>query len=132
MKPPRRSMRLRTFAVLFLVTSLPLGGAVQAQAVEPRGYALRSGDRMEIDLHTSARDEVTVVDGECYVDVNGDMFLPIVGRLNVLGMDQAAIRFELRRLCEDLWDRAHDIGPAIWSILSGAQLPRIFVGAEPG
>ena len=125
-------MMLRAFAVLFHVTSLPLSGAVQAQAVEPRGYALRSGDRMEIDLHTSIKDEVTVVHGECYIDVNGDVFLPIVGRPNVLGMDQAAIRLELTRLYEDLWDGAHDIRPAVWSILSKAQLPRIFIGAEPG
>ena len=33
---------------------------------------------------------------------------------------------------EELWGRAHDIGPAVWSILSKAQPPRTFVGAGPG
>jgi len=33
---------------------------------------------------------------------------------------------------EELWGTAHDIGPAVWSILSKAQPPRTFVGAGPG
>ena len=96
MKRPRSSTLLRALAALFLVTSVPASAA--AQEDEHPGYALRSGDRMEIDLYTSAGDEVTVVGGERYIDVNGDVFLPMVGTLNVLGMDQTELRLELTRL----------------------------------
>jgi len=90
-------MLLRALAALFLANASPFYGAIQAQTVERQGYALRSGDRMEIDLYTAAGDEVTVVGGERYIDVNGDVFLPMVGTLNVLGMDQTALRLELTR-----------------------------------
>ncbi len=90
-------MLLRALAALFLANASPFYGAIQAQTVEHQGYALRSGDRMEIDLYTAAGDEVTVVGGERYIDVNGDVFLPMVGTLNVLGMDQTMLRLELTR-----------------------------------
>ena len=94
----------RALAALFLVTSMPVAGAAQGGDPEPTGYSLRSGDRMEIDLYTSAGLRVTVVGGERYLDVNGEVFLPYVGPVNVLGLNQSELRLELTKLYTEFYD----------------------------
>ena len=96
MKRPRLAMLPCAVAALLFVTSAPATGA--AQDAGAHQYALRPGDRIEIDLYTSAGIEVPVVRGERYLDVNGEVFLPYVGPINVLGMQQSELRLELTRL----------------------------------
>ena len=95
MKRPHLLVLLRTLAALFCVTSFPLSGAAQEDDPARSAYTLRSGDRIQIDLYTSAGVEVAVVRGERYLDVNGEVFLPYIGTVNVLGLDQSALRLEL-------------------------------------
>ena len=96
MKRLCRSVLPRVLAALFLLSWLPGTAAAQEDDHEHPGYALRSGDRIEIDLY-SAGVEIVVVGGERYIDVNGDVFLPYIGPINVLGMDQTSLRLELTR-----------------------------------
>ncbi len=103
MKHPRLRVLLRALAALSLVTSLPLSGVAQVDDHDHPRYALRAGDRIEIDLYSSAGIEVAVVRGERYLDVNGDVFLPFVGPVNVLGMDQSSLRVELTRLYSEFY-----------------------------
>ena len=102
MKRPHLPVLLRTLTALFCVTSFPLSGAAQEDDPDPV-YPLRSGDRIQIDLYTSAGVEVAVVRGERYLDVNGEVFLPYIGTVNVLGLDQGSLRLELTRRYSDFF-----------------------------
>ena len=60
-----------------------------------QAYALRSGDKVTIELFTAAGQEVDVVGDEHTIDVNGDIFLPYVGTLRAAGLDQSELRHVL-------------------------------------
>jgi polysaccharide export outer membrane protein len=67
---------------------LPLPAAAQ----EGFGYALRPGDKVTIEVFTSAGDKVDVVAGERILDRNGDVYLPYVGTVRAAGLDQNSLR----------------------------------------
>lgn len=92
----------RLLSALLLLSWLPGTAAAQEDDHEHPGYALRSGDRIEIDLY-AAGSEIGLVGGERYIDVNGEVFLPLIGPINVLGMDQASLRLELTRLYTEFY-----------------------------
>jgi len=61
-------------------------------AQETGAYSVRSGDRLTIQLFTAAGQKVQVVEGQRIIDRNGDVFLPYVGTVQVVGLDQRSIR----------------------------------------
>ena len=63
-----------------------------ALAQEEVAYALRPGDKVTVEVFTSAGDKVDVVAGERILDRNGDVFLPYVGTLRAAGLDQNSLR----------------------------------------
>ena len=66
--------------------------ATGVSAQDEEAYAVRAGDRLTIQLFTSAGQEVNVVEGQRIIDRNGDVFLPFVGTVQVVGLDQTGIR----------------------------------------
>ena len=89
------------FPSAFLVT-LPLPGAAQSD-LNARGYSLHPGDRIEIELYTDAGVELTVVAGERTVNEGGEVFLPFVGTVRVLGMRQDELRDTLKIMYEEFY-----------------------------
>jgi protein involved in polysaccharide export with SLBB domain len=68
------------------VTELP---AVTKTGVQP-------GDQIVIAFYTAAGTELAEVSGERTVDDNGELFLPFLGTVPVLGLDAEAVRELLR------------------------------------
>ena len=93
----------RSLGALLLLSWLPGTAAGQEDDHEHPGYALRAGDRIEIDLYAAGL-EIGVVGGERHIDVNGDVFLPFIGSVNVLGMDQSSLRLKLTELYTEFFD----------------------------
>lgn len=82
------SHRLLPSLLLFLAL-----GAAPAPAQEaPAGFSIRSGDRITLALFTAAGEEVEVVTGDRVVDLNGEVFLPYLGTVQVAGLDEAGLR----------------------------------------
>jgi len=55
-------------------------------------YALQAGDKITLEVFTSAGEKVEVVAGERILDRNGDVYLPYVGTVHAAGMDQNSLR----------------------------------------
>ncbi len=63
-----------------------------AVAQEEVFYTLRPGDKVTIEVFTSAGEKVDVVAGERILDRNGDVYLPYVGTVRASGLDQNSLR----------------------------------------
>ncbi len=63
-----------------------------ASAQEGVVYALRPGDKVTLEVFTSAGEKVDVVAGERILDRNGDVYLPFVGTVQAAGLDQNSFR----------------------------------------
>ena len=84
----QRSLILTTAAFLLAV-------GAHAQEIVPGGetaYAVQSGDRIQLQMFTAAGVEVGEVEGERIIDRAGNVFLPYVGTVMVVGLDQGGIR----------------------------------------
>lgn len=115
--------------ILALVTLLVIPGSGAAQimadsaALPPTNetYELRAGDRVTIELYTSAGVEVAVVGGERTVDNDGNVFLPFVGTVRVAGMKANDLRAELTgRYAEFYADPVVDIKVELRISVTGA------------
>ena len=93
-------------AVTVFAFSLFLGACATTQsipqvtelpALTKRG--LQPGDQLVIAFYTAAGAELQEVSGERTIDDNGEIFLPFLGTVSVLGIDVQAIR-ELLPLCQ--------------------------------
>ena len=84
-------MSARSLRSLFLAGFLALAPA-SALAQEDSPYALRPGDKVTLEVFTSAGGKVDVVMGERILDRNGDLFLPYVGTIHAAGLDQNSLR----------------------------------------
>jgi polysaccharide export outer membrane protein len=83
------SSRIRSsLLVAGILVLLPL----PAQAQEEVAYTLRPGDKVTLEVFTSAGDKVDVVAGERILDRNGDVYLPYVGTVRAAGLDQNSLR----------------------------------------
>jgi polysaccharide export outer membrane protein len=67
-------------------------GAVPSSAQQDFNYSIRPGDKVTVEVFTSAGEKVSVVEGERILDRNGEVFLPYVGTLGAAGMDQHSLR----------------------------------------
>ncbi|MHB1191646.1 MAG: polysaccharide biosynthesis/export family protein [Longimicrobiales bacterium] len=63
-----------------------------ASAQEGVVYALRPGDKVTVEVFTSAGEKVDVVAGERILDRTGDVYLPFVGTVQAAGLDQNSFR----------------------------------------
>ncbi len=102
MTRPSARLVLRTLFPLSFLVALPLPGAAQNNLYDG-GYSLNPGDRIEIELYTDAGVQLSVVGGERTVDEGGEVFLPYVGSVKVLGMRQDELRDALRVLYEEFY-----------------------------
>jgi protein involved in polysaccharide export with SLBB domain len=93
---------LRKLLPLCFLVALPLPGAAQSD-LNARVYSLNPGDRIEIELYTDAGVELTVVAGERTVNEGGEVFLPFVGTVRVLGMRQDELRDTLKIMYEEFY-----------------------------
>ena len=85
-------------AALVFVLSLSLGACASSGSI-PRGElpslthtGVQPGDRVTIAFYTGAGTRLTQVSGERTVDPNGELFLPFLGTVPVIGMESAGIR----------------------------------------
>ena len=102
MTRPSARLVLRTLFPLSFLVALPLPGAARSDP-NASAYSLQPGDRIEIELYTDAGVELTVVGGERTVDEGGEVFLPFVGSLRVMGMRQAELRDTLKIMYEEFY-----------------------------
>ena len=63
-----------------------------AHPLQDSGYSLRPGDKVTVEVFTSAGGKVDVVAGERILDRNGDVYLPFVGTVQAAGLDQNSFR----------------------------------------
>lgn len=61
----------------------------------PSGYGVRTGDEIETTFYTAGGAALASMEGTRLVDREGNLFLPLVGTVQVGGMDAARIRTEL-------------------------------------
>lgn len=71
-----------------LLALAPGGGSAQ----EDSGYSIRPGDRVTVEVFSSAGQRIDVVAGERVVDRTGQIHLPYVGAIRVQGLDENALR----------------------------------------
>jgi polysaccharide biosynthesis/export protein len=65
---------------------------LSAPAQEDAAYTLRPGDKVTIEVFTSAGEKVDVIAGERILDRTGDIYLPYVGTVRAAGLDQNSLR----------------------------------------
>lgn len=86
---------IRRHALVFL---LP---AVFALLHPPRpilaqeSYGLRTGDQVDLTFHTASGTEVAEISGTRFVDREGQLYLPYIGRTTVTGLDAEELRLLL-------------------------------------
>ena len=90
-------------AALVFVLSLLLGACASSGSI-PRTElpqltrtGVQPGDQVNIAFYTSAGARLAEVSGERTVDPNGELFLPFLGTVHVVGMETA----DIRRLLEE-------------------------------
>lgn len=83
------SSRANRFALLALLLALAPSPVV---AQDDGPYILMPGDKITLEVFTSAGEKVDVVAGERILDRNGDVFLPYVGTVHAAGLDQNSLR----------------------------------------
>ena len=86
-----------TRPLFLLCAALPLVGQPVLAQEPAEVYALRPGDKIEVTVFTAAGQKIDVVEGERILDRSGKVFLPFVGTVQVMGLDQD----ELRQLLVD-------------------------------
>lgn len=82
-------------AAASLVLSPPMlsGQDSPLRSVDDEGISVvRPGDQVQISMFTAAGERLNEVSGTRTVDRDGRLFLPYVGRVEVTGLDAAAIR----------------------------------------
>ena len=90
--------RPRGVAVTVLAFSLFLGACATTQSIPltelPRltKTGVQPGDQLVIAFYTAAGTELQEVSGERTIGDNGEIFLPFLGTVSVLGLDAQAIR----------------------------------------
>lgn len=91
--------RPRRIAVIVFAFSLFLGACATTQsppaATEPPPLTktgVQPGDQLVIAFYTAAGTELAEVSGERTIDDNGEIFLPFLGTVSVLGLDAGTIR----------------------------------------
>ena len=96
----KEPMRRMTWAAL--PCALPLLIALSPSLSAQDGtYGVQPGDRVTLDFFTAAGVRSNEIAGERTVDRNGELFLPFLGTVSVLGRDAEAIR----ALLEDRYSR---------------------------
>ncbi len=91
---PQLRVTARAFILwaLFMVMSNPVHGQIKEQDHVEHGFALRSGDHVQIELYTAAGVEVNVVGGKRTIDQRGEVFLPYIGTLFVADLNPTTLR----------------------------------------
>ncbi len=89
-------------AVTVLAFSFFLGGCASRQSIPQvtrvtelptiTKTGVQPGDQVAITFYTAAGSELSEVSGERTVDANGEVFLPFLGTVSVLGLDSQTIR----------------------------------------
>lgn len=81
-----RANRIAFLALLLALVPSP------AAAQDDGPYILLPGDKITLEVFTSAGEKVDVVAGERILDRRGDVFLPYVGTVHAAGLDQNSLR----------------------------------------
>ena len=90
-------------AALVFVLSLLLGACASSSSIslmdlpQVTRTGVQPGDQVNIALYTAAGTRLAEVSGERTVDPNGELFLPFLGTIQVVGMETA----DIRRLLEE-------------------------------
>lgn len=71
-----------------LLALVPRAGEAQSDSY----YSVRPGDKVTIEVFSSAGQRIDVVVGERVVDRNGEIHLPFVGTIRAQGLDENALR----------------------------------------
>ena len=82
-------LRVRAFLTTTVLLALtPAIGSAQQEA----SYSIRPGDRITLEVFSSAGQKIDVVAGPRVVDRNGDIHLPFIGTFRAQGLDQNSLR----------------------------------------
>lgn len=87
--PPVIALRASAAALLALTV---LASGIRAQEAADPGYAVLPGDQVSIAVFSAAGEPIPQVGGDRIVDRNGRLYLPLLGTLEVAGLDAAGIR----------------------------------------
>jgi len=79
-----RWVKLTSIVSLFALLPAPSGAQ--------RTYQAKPGDQVDIAFYTASGAEVSEVSGSRLLEPNGDIYLPYVGTVNLVGLDAAGIR----------------------------------------
>lgn len=96
-------MRTRIPPFLLLAPLLALAPAL-ATAQQESSYAIRPGDRITLEIFSSAGQKIDVVAGERVVDRNGEIHLPFIGTFRAQGLDQNSLRSAMVAAYEAYYD----------------------------
>jgi len=95
----------RARGTLFLASLLALCLLPASARAQDDGYSIRPGDKVTIEVYTSAGERVSVVSGERILDRAGDVFLPYVGTVHATGLDQTSLREHLATLFQSFYEQ---------------------------
>jgi protein involved in polysaccharide export with SLBB domain len=89
--------------ILLVFTLLVEASAAGAQALQS-GFGVQPGDEIEVLVFTRAGEPLQAVMGTRYVDQDGRVYLPLVGSVQVRGLDPTGVRNALERQFSSFYD----------------------------
>ncbi len=96
----------RTIALSFAVLALVLMQAPLSAQAQSTTYGLKAGDRITVEFYASSGVEVPEIAGERTIARDGSVYMPLIGRLDVTGLDATAIREALESRYEPFYSDA--------------------------
>ncbi len=97
---PTRTASLSAAVLALALMQAPL-------AAQARGsYGLKPGDRITVEFYASSGVEVPEIAGERTIARDGSVYMPLIGKLEVEGLDATAIREAMERRYEPFYSDA--------------------------
>ncbi len=121
--PAHHTPSLALLLLVALAGVLPVSAGAQenAEAFEEATYSIRPGDRVEVAFFSQTGEALPQVAGEKLVNRSGRIYLPLVGAVDVAGMDTEALRETLEDRFQAFFDEpVIDVAVGLRVNLTGA------------
>ena len=86
------------------VVSLFLGGALAGALGAQSTYQIRPGDQLDLAFYTASGAEVREITGTRWLEPNGEIYLPYIGTVSLVGLDADGIRTTLAQRFAAFYD----------------------------